>query len=216
MKGLLEKEFMMLWLLYGKNMLLITVIYFAISFVTGNPTFLFIFLWVSLFYTMGTISTEQYCHWDHYARTLPVDTKELIGAKYAADVLLLFVIASISMLSLCVMSFFGKGDLAENVISMGMVFGICLISLAVILPVVLKWGVEKVRMLLVAFWLLLFVIVMGISKLGIPFAGSLEGIENFLDQQKPWALAGAFALAGILACAISFPVGCFVYDSKKE
>ena len=82
MKGLFLKDLYTLVLSYRKNLILVLVLYSVISFVS-QMDFLFLMLPpIMVFYTMTSITLDDSCHWDRYARTLPISASQAVLSKY--------------------------------------------------------------------------------------------------------------------------------------
>ena len=82
MKGLFLKDWYGLLGMYKKNLLLVLVLYAALSMILNMPFFLFMTPWLLGFYTLSSFSLDESCRWNLYARTLPVSSRQIVGGKF--------------------------------------------------------------------------------------------------------------------------------------
>src|SRR5699024_12207349 len=69
-----------------KNLVLVAVIYGALSVVTRNNFFLFFGIWMMGFYSLSSFSLDAASCWGRYARSLPISDRQIVGAKFLAEI----------------------------------------------------------------------------------------------------------------------------------
>ena len=164
MKGLLQKDLYMIWR-YGRTLLLISLVFLAVSVMGENRDNFFFVIYPVLFggvLPVTLISYEERCGWNSWCDTMPVSRTTVVNARYVCTFLCFL---ALYLLTLAVQAVVriprGEGkallELAQVLPAMG------LVTPAVMLPVTLRWGVEKGRLvyyvvigLLVALGLILF------------------------------------------------------------
>lgn len=156
MKGLLLKDWLMLFKQY-RYMLLLILVYLIIGAVNANVFFAsFAGLFVAML-PITALGLDERSRWDSFAVMLPCSKKDVVYSKY------LFGVIGVAVTALLYMAFRtlfyavkGNGvPFAEIVrIALGMV-SVSLIFLSINLPIMFKKGVEKGRM-----WFLVTMVLM--------------------------------------------------------
>lgn len=146
MKGLLLKDFYMMTKYY-KSILLIMVIFIAVS-LSGSNNLFFIFYpcLLSGVIPITLLSYDERSKWNEYCGTLPYKKSQLVSAKYLIG---LFVQISVLILSGIVqairMNIDGVFILNNYLVLMAMLLIVSCVSASVFLPFMFKLGVEKGR-----------------------------------------------------------------------
>ena len=82
MKGLMKKEFLMLWRA-SRAFALICVVFIAMSAVSqDNIIFLFMPIMISGLLPSTLLSYDERCKWQEFSGALPVSRAQLVSAKY--------------------------------------------------------------------------------------------------------------------------------------
>ncbi len=156
MKGLIIKD-----LLSTKNNLTILGVILIIDIImalNGDNSLTFLPPFMSVMMGLSTFSYDEYNKWDAYAITLPKGRENVVKAKYIMSLLLVLSTSLLVFILSCLMSFISKGSLniGEN---LGLMFGSIigtLLVVALMYPLIFKYGIEKGR-------LIIFVLVFGIA-----------------------------------------------------
>jgi ABC-2 type transport system permease protein len=151
MKGLLFKELYNLEK-QARSLLLVFAFYLFFSLIgeTGNMFGGVVFIMMVML-VITSLAYDERSRWDRYALTMPVSRKEIVLSKYLLGLILLTFALLINIIFLIL---FGSSPLGEVFILTLSLFGIGLVSLSIILPLMYKYGVENGRLLLI---LVLFV-----------------------------------------------------------
>ncbi len=213
MKGFVRKDLSILLGMYKKNLLFIFLLYAVLVLVTQTNFFIYFTILMVGFYSISSLTMDQSCSWDRYARTLPVSTKQIMAGKFV--VTLLFIAAA---------TIYGLVLSALNTWIHGIAFGpmlpplfaFCAISLmcmGILLPCSLKWGVDKARNSLVLICLLLYVIpaLFG-DRLAAYFP--MDTLLVFVQGNLLWIVVALF-VASVMVYLIGYGLSCRIY-AKKE
>ncbi len=143
MKGLMKKEFLMLWRA-SRAFALICVVFIAMSAVSqDNIIFLFMPIMISGLLPSTLLSYDERCKWQEFSGALPVSRAQLVSAKYLLGVGCMTAILVLTLIVHLIVRRFPPQMLST------MLCGICGLSLfisAVSLPMMFKFGVEKGRL----------------------------------------------------------------------
>ena len=143
MKGLMKKDFLMLWRA-SRAFLLICVLFIAMSAISqDNIIFLFMPIMISGLLPSTLLSYDERCKWQEFSGALPVSRAQLVSAKYLLG---LGCMTAILVLTLIVHLIVRRFP-AQTLLSMlGAIYGLSLFISAVSLPMMFKFGVEKGRL----------------------------------------------------------------------
>lgn len=206
MLGLLLKEYYNL-LRYGKTILGLAVFYLLFSIIMKNVSF--ITSMVMLLFAIMTVTSFSYddmAKWDKYAASLPVTRKKIVGAKYLLGVILTVLGGLISLLGIWIISLIQEvPDLNMNFMIIAGTFTASFFYLALLLPVLYKFGAEKSRFIMLAIFFIPFGLVYLLGQLGITMP-SEQTIVAFLKLAP---------LGAILLYVISYFISCAIYRKKE-
>lgn len=151
MKGLIIKDLLNL----RKNikvLLLFLAFYGFLSYRNGDSTLLL--MMVALFITMMVITSmteDELAKWDRFAMAMPISRKTMVKSKYLLSILLLLAgIVPATGLAYIIMHMGGILDISRLALTSYGAFAISLIFIAVSIPLIYKFGVEKTRLLVFA------------------------------------------------------------------
>ena len=203
MKGLIIKD-----LLSTKNNLTILGIILIIDIImalNGDNSLTFLPPFMSVMMGLSTFSYDEYNKWDAYAITLPKGRENVVKAKYIMTLLLVLSTSLLVLILSCLMSLISKGNLniEEN---LGLMFGSIigtLLVVALMYPLIFKYGIEKGR-------LIIFVLVFGIA-IGGGF------LLNFFDLSSVGTFLNNFGnyLIYFLIVIIILIIGASYFISRK-
>ena len=121
---------------------------------------------------ISAIAYDERSKWDSYALTMPVTRNDLVLSKYAlAGLCALGAVVFTTVISMIV-----TGRVSDSIVSALGYLTAGLILPAVILPLVFKFGVEKGRLLMMAIFLIpwLLVLILPRLNLSVSLSGSLS------------------------------------------
>lgn len=132
----------------------------------------------------STFSYDDFSKWNNYALTMPITRKQIVYAKYLISVLMLAVGSIVSFIfGILSVAINGTQNvkLTDLLLSTGGVVLLCLLVIAIILPIIIKFGVEKGRIAMIAVFLLPTGLLLLASKLPIhSWLPSGDQLESFL------------------------------------
>lgn len=206
MKGLLIKDLLALKR-QGRVLLVMLVFYVVYAAAFHNISMLSgMIVMMCAMMPITVMAYDEKCKWDKYALAMPIPRKTVVLSKYLFGILLDAAgVAAVIPVSIAI-SLFTKDLIVKDILlTTAVVGGLALVFLALILPVLFKFGVEKGRMLMMLAIFVPVALVMLVSKLGIQ-APSAQTVKLLL-------VAAPAAVAVLLFA--SFKVSAAIY-SKKE
>lgn len=165
MKGLIIKDFLNL-----KKSLrvfaIISIIYLFFGITNDNP-----YLFSGLLSIMAAITTislfghDDLARWNTYALTLPMGREQIILARYLMMLLLTFIQFVISSIFTIIVNLYLKKDrLFEGFDIIGYYSLIIILVLSIIMPFIIKLGVEKARLIFIVIYIVPYTISIPIKK----------------------------------------------------
>lgn len=146
MKGLILKDFLNLRK-YSRTVLLVIGFYLLFSLMMDSISFLTGM--IVLLMTMTAVTSFSYddmAKWNVYALTLPVSRRDMVLSKYILALLLALGGSLISLLFGVGFAFYRHQQLDEQFIIIAVVFGVALVFISILFPLIYRYGVEKSRM----------------------------------------------------------------------
>ena len=216
MKGLFLKDWYGLLGMYKKNLLLVLVLYAALSMILNMPFFLFMTPWLLGFYTLSSFSLDESCRWNLYARTLPVSSRQIVGGKFLLAISWILpgtIYAGVVGAAVCLLH---PGEtLASDMAVSSVVVGVIAIDMiSLLLAMTFRAGVEKARSLFFLIFIGFFLIIFLGGQIGmLDDAGFVAVLASIAAFPLLWAL-GALAVA-ILIPVICFSLSCRIYANKE-
>ena len=216
MKGLFLKDWYGLLGMYKKNLLLVLVLYAALSMILNMPFFLFMTPWLLGFYTLSSFSLDESCRWNLYARTLPVSSRQSVGGKYLLAISWILpgtIYAGVVGAAVCLLH---PGEtLASDMAVSSVVVGVIAIDMiSILLAMTFRAGVEKARSLFFLIFIGFFLIIFLGGQIGmLDDAGFVAVLASIAAFPLLWAL-GALAVA-LLIPVICFSLSCRIYANKE-
>ena len=216
MKGLFLKDWYGLLGMYKKNLLLVLVLYAALSMILNMPFFLFMTPWLLGFYTLSSFSLDESCRWNLYARTLPVSSRQIVGGKFLLAISWILpgtIYAGVVGAAVCLLH---PGEtLASDMAVSSVVVGVIAIDMiSILLAMTFRAGVEKARSLFFLIFIGFFLIIFLGGQIGmLDDTGLVAVLASIAAFPLLWAL-GALAVA-ILIPVICFSLSCRIYANKE-
>ncbi len=153
MKGLLYKDFLVLW--KQMKFVIFMVAIFTMMPDTGLSLNTFFVAYSGLLIPITLFAYDERAKWDSLAAMLPYSTKDMVLSRYV------FAWLASAYAVLCYLLgqlFFQSGLMGEGLITLGMTLTILLVVQAVYFPILFRLGAEKGR-------LVMFVVIIGIMVL---------------------------------------------------
>lgn len=205
MKGLLLKDLFMLKR-YSRTLLVLIVFYAVLGMMNDETSVMVgmmcgITVLLCMMMVVSSIAMDDQCKWNGYALAMPVSHSKLVGAKYVLA-LVLGLLGTLAAGVLCILLVAVKGGLdAEGMLEIAATIGILLLTgtvyIAVMMPFVYKFGVEKSRILMIALVLLPTGMAYLLKHMGVPLPapGTLELLLKLSPVVVLALYAGSFWLS---------------------
>lgn len=201
MKGLILKDFLILRT-QMRLLAVIFVLYLVMGVVMKDFSFFIpIILLVSAMLVITTCAYDDSCKWNLYAGTLPLNRNQICLSKYISSVLFVLIGVALGLVFIFISVLLGiKLDIAPTLFSAYIMGMGALLFVAVMLPVIFKFGVEKSRIIMPLLVVLIVAGAFALKGLGIeiPSVSAFTAWSNFAFI--PVLLL--FALSYLLSCRI--------------
>ena len=201
MKGLMKKEFLMLWRA-SRAFMLICVVFIAMSAISqDNIIFLFMPIMISGLLPSTLLSYDERCKWQEFSGALPVSRAQLVSAKYLLGLGCMTLILLVTLIVHLIVRRFPPQTLLSM---LGAIYGLSLFISAVSLPMMFKFGVEKGRL----WYYATLILVGGASGASAGVATDLfsEGLPSFL-----WLIP----VLGVVIFALSWLLAIRFYQKRE-
>ena len=204
MKGLLLKDFFTI----GKSLRVFLLMIVVFACLPGFNMAIFAVVYAALL-PMTAITYDERCKWDTMAAMLPYSPAELVVSKYLLGYIAVLGAAVLALIVHTVYGLVGVSSGSDYVSSVvgGAFTGLLIMALS--LPAIFKFGVEKGRLLF--FVILLAVFGGGAAAMAMTGGGALSSLANGLS--KGTGLGLILALIAINALSICLSIK---FYSKKE
>lgn len=178
----------------------------------GSIFFISYMIFVSLSVTVGTISYDGYHHGMNFLMTLPFTRKEYVISKYLTAASVTLAAGIISMLP-GLLKAQSVHTRKEFLMSTGAVMICAGIFLAILLPMRLKYEIEKSRILMVALVAVIFLIAAG-GKKALELCKGSAGLQ-LLNTFSEWQIAIAMIVVMVVCMAVSVKVSEGIMERKE-
>lgn len=144
MKGLIKKDLLMMKGSIKISMLLLVV--FLVIALKEENSLIFIPAFLTTMLFMATFSYDEYNNWNAYAISLPTGRKNLVRAKYMANLGMLVAVVVIFSLLASIIGVINNNLNGEELIilSCGCIFSLAIFE-AILYPFIFRFGIEKGR-----------------------------------------------------------------------
>ena len=206
MKGLLLKEFYSLRS-YMKTVGTMILFVSAIAFFSNDMSYTsgITVVWITMI-SVTTFSIDHNVGWNQFSLTLPISTNIIVLSKYVLSAILVGLGGMISILLNVLITIIRSGYISiEMFYATAGICAVALLMIAVLLPLIYKYGVEKVRIMMLFVFVIPFGIFMLLSWLNVPLP-SKETISLLLK------LSPVFVLACL---GISYKISCGIFQRKE-
>ena len=168
---------------------------------------------ISIITPMTTVTSDDISRWNRFAVASPACRRGVVAGKYLFTLLMVLlsaVLVAVLLVVLALAGGLGDGSLAEYLLATLACGGIALLLNGVTLPLLLKFGAEKARMVSMA----LFLVVFG----GTALAGLAVDSGFAFPAPPAWvvtAIPGLLAILSVGGFVLSYFIAQAVY-AKKE
>lgn len=143
-------------------------------------------------------------NWDLFANTMPVSRKQMVGSHYILMMLFIGVGFAADIL-LCIGTVISSGtDLWELLAEQYAVFAVAIIYVIIFIPIIIKMGSERARIVLVGLYVLPILLIKGLYDMG--FSMPTEEQIHLLLAISPLLL--------VVGIWISFRISVSIYQKK--
>ena len=207
MLGLIKKN-LYLSIQRSKWMFCLLGLYLVIGLFSGGADIVFMLLPIlSGVEAANAAAYDATCEWDLYASALPVTRRQTVLAQYITGYLLIAAGSAVSLIGSLIYIRFTGGSIAEPLASILGMTVFALLYLSVVTPVVYKFGIEKLRMVM-----MLMMIGMGILIYAVISVTKLS-IVDFVPY-LPLIGITVIALA-VVVCVGSVFLSMKIYENKE-
>ena len=201
MKGLLIKDWKTL-LKQMKVMLVIVVVFVCIP-----GTYMAAF---ALFYAamlpITALAYDERAKWDELAAMMPYTVKSIVGSKYVLGLTLVLPVLALSMLSRLIVH--SAPIVSEDTMSLLITACLSLILMAIDLPFMFHFGVEKGRLIYI---LLTCAFVLA----GVNYAGKLADMVSSFETAMVTTVPPLLLAAAAVALLISYAISVQIYRTRR-
>ncbi len=213
MRGLMLKDYYSI--IKNCRMYFIIVVVFTLSALFGNNNLFFMFYpaFIVGIIPSTLIAYDEHDRWNEYRKTLPYSDTAFVASKYAISMILAAFTGVFTAIANAVKMAATESFSASMILSCAMiVIAVALISSAINLPFVLRFGAAKGRIVSIAVTCAALGI---ISFINIPSDKGGVGVNiASIIQKIPFSVI--LLIAAIAAFALSFAVALALYKTKKE
>ncbi len=204
MKGLLAKDFLVI--LKQMKLFLILIVMFIILPNFSAGTFAIVY---AAMLPMTIIAYDERSKWDKLAAMMPYSAKDIVLSKYILGFTMIIATALLMLAADAVTGGFADAAAAKSSMSQVLlVTCMAFVFEAINLPVMIKIGVEKGRIVFIAF-------VAIVVTAGVMLGGKLSDWTPSGGLELSNILFGAVLITAAL-CAISMIAAVKLYEGKRE
>lgn len=176
---------------------------FGLIFSISNGNLYFVYGYaaiLSLMIVLNSMAYDEQCGWYRSALTMPISRKTLVGSKYLLGFLSIVGGMIYSLLLGGIGSFFFPVSLTVSLVTAGGCSCVALLLIAVLLPLLFRYGTEKTRLLMILIFLLPVLLILLLSQLGVPMPDASMLIAFLIAL--PFVSAAAYLLSFLLSVKI--------------
>lgn len=206
MKGLIRKDFLLIKRSMGSTLLILAFLVVLFSTMMGVSAGMAMIPLTFTILILGSFTLDDTAQWDLYALSTPTVKSRVVLAKYLSSILLTIIGAGLSVVTACV-SLLLRGEPWSLEVTLTLLTsgGLAFFLIAVLLPLVYRFGANKAR-----------VVLMVVIFLPICLAALLKDqfpILSFSDQSIFFVLF-SLPLIGALLLVPSYFISRAIYMRK--
>ena len=201
MKGLLIKDWKTL-LKQMKVMLVIVVVFACIPGTYMGALALF----YAAMLPITALAYDEQAKWDELAAMMPYTAKAIVGSKYVLGLTLVLPVLALSMLSRLLVH--STPIVSEDTAALLITACLSLILMAIDLPFMFHFGVEKGR-------LIYFVLTCVFVITGVAYADKLADMVNGIETAMVTTVPLLLLAAAVIALFLSYLISVRVYRARR-
>lgn len=208
MKGLLIKDFLNVKEIYKTNFMMLAV-FIVLGIITKNIFYVTTMLLIlGVNQTLTTMSYDQKNNWLQYSIAMPISKNKIVKEKYIFAIINILASGIIAFL-ISYFAIYLRSDIEflELVFSILSNFIIVILMLAILVPVIYKYGIEKTRIVMMGIIIVPVFLILGIVYL-VPKPVGLD-IEKLM-----LVVLGALSVLSILAFFLSIRISTRIIKNK--
>lgn len=185
---------------------LFIAVYVAITFVSQDTNILMaVIAMMCVMMPLTAIAYDEKANWDKYSLTMPISRKEIVLSKYILGVGL----ATMGLIITSIISIFDNGIMTDFIELPIVYWCLSIVLLSIILPIIIKFGAEKGRFIMMAVIFLPTFIIVLLSKV-IPMDSITRTIDSLFNYATIIAIL-SIAISLTISISISFKI----YNNKE-
>lgn len=208
MNSLILKDLIMLKG-YARTLIIMIAFFAVVTFTNDDASFLSgMIILILAMLPVTSFSYDQQAKWDVFSQTLPVSRKQLVYSKYILGLIAIGGGVVLALLLNLLVLFIKKLPInfVELFSANVAIAFVGILFLSILIPLVYQFGVEKSRLISIAVLAVPSVLVITLSKAGVPFA--------WLDSIAPSVLLGISGLSVALIFLLSAVISVSIYTKK--
>lgn len=217
MKGLFVKDIALM----KNNKRLLSIIFFTIIFlmITGvNGSFLMGYVpFICCTLTMGTISYDEYENGLPFLLTLPISRKEYVKEKYFLGLFTGGIGFVLSAIAATVIQWIKtpQMDIFQWILLCGCFLIFLAIFLALMIPIQIKYGSDKGKIVFLGTFLILIALSYLSTKILKKFSFDFDGVKQFLAGISDWQFFIAGMVLAVAVLSISYFISVHIMEKKE-
>lgn len=216
MKGLLVKDLKLIKMQRNFFILMI-VISIGIAFSTEDISFAVGYLGFILpLFSLSTISYDEFDNGSAFLFTLPISRKGYVIEKYCFGILL--GIASLALalvIALCMGTAMETVNFSDTLISAPFIFSGVMVSLAVTIPIQIKFGAEKSRIAMIAACSIVCVLSYAVVKVSNWLGFDTTALGNNLSKLNVWVVIACAVVSALCILLLSMRISISIIRKKE-
>ncbi|OPJ57724.1 ABC-2 transporter permease [Clostridium oryzae] len=186
------------------KIILIILIFYTVWAITSKGTAMFntMLALIFAFMPITALSYDERADWDKYVLSMPVSRTDIVTSKYILGITFIFITL---ILNIIINSFVGPNKIENTIIVPVTIASGLTTLLAVMFPILFKYGVEKSRTIFFLLFLLPFASGLIFSKLNIKMP----------SEQTVKTILISFPFVALALYVISVAISLTIYDKKE-
>lgn len=201
MRGLLIKD----WKTLLKQMKVMLVIVVVFACIPGTYMAAFALFYAAML-PITALAYDERAKWDELAAMMPYTSQSIVGSKYVLGLTLVLPVLALSMLSRLLVH--STPLISEDTVSLLITACLSLILIAIDLPFMFHFGVEKGRLIYI---LLTCAFVLA----GVNYAGKLADMVSSFETAMVTTVPLLLLAAAVIALLLSYLISVRVYRARR-
>lgn len=200
----------------AKSLCFMMLIFCVIFIPLGNiVTMYFLLMIFGVMLPVTTLSLDEVANWDRYALTMPVSRRDLVRSKFILMIVLtLFGMAFslvLTAVAVLVLPDFYAGSIGLFTI-MAVIFALSPLYGSIILPVYYKFGIDRMRYIMIALMAIIGAMIVGFFMV---FEDFVLGEASSAFGLNPAITVLAALVVSLAVMAVSYRISCGIYERKE-